>query len=59
MRLRRCEMEYFIILNYGNVKKKKKKKNLNVISYASHQRHIMTNQMPLIIGYIFIAKSRL
>ena len=51
-------MEYFIILNYGNVKKKKKK-NLNVISYASHQRHIMTNQMPLIIGYIFIAKSRL
>ena len=58
MRLRRCDMEYFIILNYGNVKKKKKK-NLNVISYASYQRHIMTNQMPLIIGYIFIAKSQL
>ena len=58
MKLRGCDMEYFVILNYGNVKKKKKKtKNLNVISCESHQRYITTNQMPLITRYIFIAKS--
>ena len=31
-------MEYFIILNYGNVKKKKKKKKKTLMSY--HMHHI-------------------